>query len=174
MKRISLLFFCFALLFCVQNRIVWAEGVKIGVLNMQKLQQNSVRFQKIREGLKKKFNALQKKLDGERAQIAKIEEELRKQSMMLSLDAKEDKEMELGKRTRHYKYMYGEVTQEMKDAEFEATRKIGKEIEKIVEKMSQKERYTIILEDGTVGLIYYDNAIDITKQVTEAYDKMNQ
>jgi len=141
---------------------------------MKKLQQNSVRFQKIREVLKKKFNVLQKKLDGERAQIAKIEEELRKQSMMLSLDAKEDKEMELGKRTRHYKYMYGEVTQEMKDAEFEATRKVGKEIEKIVEKMSQKEGYTIILEDGTVGLIYYNIAIDITNQVTEAYDKLSQ
>jgi outer membrane protein len=174
MKKISLLFFCFSLLFCLQGRIVWAQDIKIGVLNMQKLQQNSVRFQKIREVLKKKFNALQKKLDGERAQIAKIEEELRKQSMMLSLDAKEDKEMELGKRTRHYKYMYGEVTQEMKDAEFEATRRIGKEIEKIVEKMSQKEKYTIILEDGTVGLIYYDNAIDITNQVTKAYDSLSK
>jgi len=94
--------------------------------------------------------------------------------MMLSLDAKEDKEMELGKRTRHYKYMYGEVTQEMKDAEFEATRKVGKEIEKIVETMSEKAGYTVILEDGTVGLIYYNDAIDITKQVTQAYDKMNQ
>lgn len=174
MKKISLLFLCFSLLFCLQSRIVWAEGIKIGVLNMKKLQQNSVRFQKIREGLKKKFNALQKKLDGERAQIAKIEEELRKQSMMLSLDAKEDKEMELGKRTRHYKYMYSEVTQEMKDAEFEATRKVGNEIEKIVEKMSQKQQYTIILEDGTVGLIYYDIAIDITNQVTEAYDKLGK
>ncbi|MCJ7684634.1 MAG: OmpH family outer membrane protein, partial [Desulfobacteraceae bacterium] len=70
--------------------------------------------------------------------------------------------------------MYSEVTQEMKDAEFEATRKVGKEIEKIVEKMSQKAGYTIILEDGTVGLIYYDNAIDITNQVTEAYDKLSQ
>jgi len=138
---------------------------------MKELQQNSVKFQKVREELKKRFNALQKKLDGERAQIAKIEEELRKQSMMLSLDAKEDKEMELGKRTRHYKYMYGEVTQEMKDAEFEATRKVGKEIEKVVEKIAQKESYTIILEAGTMGLIYSDDAIDITKQVTEAYDK---
>jgi len=172
MKRISLLVLSFSLLFCLQNQTVWAKGVKIGVLNMQKLQQNSVRFQKVREALKKRFNALQKKLDAERAQITKIEEELRKQSMMLSLDAKEDKEMELGKRTRHYRYMYGEVTQEMKNAEFEATKKVGKEIEKIVEKMSQKEGYTNILEEGTVGLIYYDDAIDITRQVTEAYDKM--
>ena len=172
MKRISLLFLSFSLLFCLQTHTVWAEGVKIGVLDMKKLQQNSVRFQQIREGLKKRFNALQVKLDGERAQIAKIEEELRKQSMMLSLDAKEDKEMELGKRTRHYKYMYGEVTQEMKDAEFEATRKVGKAIEKIVEKMAQKEGYTIILEAGTMGLVYYDDAIDITSQITEGYDKI--
>jgi len=171
MKKISLLFFCISLVFCLQNKIVWAGGVKIGVLDMKELQQNSVKFQKVREGLKVRFNALQMKLDGERAQIAKIEEELRKQSMMLSLDAKEDKEMELGKRTRHYKYMYGEVTQEMKDAEFEATRKVGKEIEKVVEKIAQKESYTIILEAGTMGLIYSDDAIDITKQVTEAYDK---
>lgn len=172
MKRINLLLLSFLLLFCLQTHTVWAENIKIGVLDMQKLQQNSVRFQKIREGLKLRFNALQMKLDGERAQITKIEEELRKQSMMLSLDAKEDKEMELGKRTRHYKYMYGEVTQEMKDAEFEATRKVGKEIEKVVEKISQKEGYTIIIEAGTMGLVYYDDAIDITKQVTEAYDKM--
>ncbi|MBL7102208.1 MAG: OmpH family outer membrane protein, partial [Desulfobacteraceae bacterium] len=110
MKRISLLLVGFWLLFSMQNQIVWAESVKIGVLDMKKLQQNSVTFQKIREELKQRFNTLQKKLDTERAQIAKIEEELQKQSMMLSLDAKEDKEMELGKRTRHYKYMYGEVT----------------------------------------------------------------
>ncbi|MBL7102289.1 MAG: OmpH family outer membrane protein, partial [Desulfobacteraceae bacterium] len=110
----------------------------------------------------------------ERAQIAKIEEELQKQSMMLSLDAKEDKEMELGKRTRHYKYMYGEVTQEMKDAEFEATRKVGKDIEKVVEKIAKKEGYTIIVEAGTVGLVYYDNVIDITDRVIKAYDDRKQ
>jgi len=160
------------MLFCLQGRIVLAGGVRIGVLDMKALQQNSVRFQKVREKLKKRFNALQKKLDAERAQIAKVEEELRKQSMMLSLDAKEDKQNELGKMSRHYKYMYGEVTQEMKDAEFEATRKVGREIEQIVEKMSKKEGFTIILEAGTTGLIYYNDAIDITDQVTKAYDSM--
>jgi outer membrane protein len=137
---------------------------------MKRLQQNSAKFQKIREELKEKFNTLQKKLDTERDQINKIEGELQKQTMMLSLDAKEYKEMELGKRTRHYKYMYEEVTQEMKIAEFEATRRVGKEIEKIVEKIAQAEGYTVILEEGTVGMIYYNNAIDLTDRVTKAYD----
>jgi len=69
--------------------------------------------------------------------------------------------------------MYEEVTQEMKNAEFEATRKVGKEIERIVKKMAEKEGYTVILEEGTVGLIYYNNAIDITDRVTKSYDASN-
>jgi len=141
---------------------------------MKRLQQRSENFQRIKEGLKKKYNVFQKKLDGERQQIEKLEKDLQKQSMMLSLDAKENKEMELGKLTRHYKYMVSEVTQEMKDAEFEATRKVGREIEKIVEKIGQKEGYTIILELGTVGLLYYDDTHDITTQVIKAYDKTKQ
>ena len=149
-----------------------AGDIKIGVLDMKRLQQHSANFQKIKEQLKQKYNAFQKKLDTERQQIEKLEKELQKQSMMLSLDAKENKEMELGKLTRHYKYMVGEVTQEMKDAEFEATRKVGREIEKVVEKIGKKEGYTVILEQGTVGLVYYDNAIDITAQVIKAYDMM--
>jgi outer membrane protein len=171
--KINALFICFAFFLCLQYGPARAESVKVGVLNMKQLQQNSVKFQKIREELKGKFNALQKKLDAEREQINKLEEELQKQSMMLSLDAREDKEMELGKKTRHYKYMYEEVTQEMKNTEFEATRKVGKEIEKIVEKMAQSEGYSLIFEEGTMGLIYYSNALDITDRVIKAYDATN-
>ncbi len=174
MKKFFCILFCGTFLFSMQYAAVFAGDVKIGVLDMKRLQQRSANFQKVREGLKVTYNGFQKKLDAEREQIQKLEKDLQKQSMMLSLDAKEDKEMELGKLTRHYKYMVGEVTQQMKDAEFEATRRVGKEIEKVVEKIGKKEGYTVILEQGTVGLVYFDNTIDITAQVIKAYDQMKQ
>lgn len=170
MKKVTFVVVCLSLWCFAQHGLAWADNIKIGVLSMKRLQQNSAKFQKIREELKAKFNSLQKKLDSERDQITKIEEELQKQSMMLSLDAKEGKEMELGKKSRHYKYMYEEITQEMKNAEYEATKKVGKEIEKIVEQIAKSEGYTLIMEEGTMGMIYYDNAIDITDRVTKAYD----
>ncbi len=162
------------LVFCIQNQAIAEDKVRIGILDMQKLQRTSGSFQKIKEKLKKKFDTLKKKLQAEEEGILKLEEELRKQSMMLSLDAKEDKRQELEKKRRHYKYIYGEVTQDMKDAEFEATKKIGREIEKIVTKIAEKERYTIILEQGAVGLIYYKDTIDMTDQVRKAYDQSKQ
>jgi len=148
-----------------------ADSSKIAVINMQKLQEKSKKFQKIRGTLRQKYETLQKKLDNEKNELVKMEEELKKQGMMLSLDAKEDKQKELTKKKRHYKYLAEEFTQEMKQAEIEATNKFGKEIEKVVEKIGKREAYTLILGKRTMGLVYYDNAIDITDEVIKAYDQ---
>ncbi len=128
-------------------------------------------FQKTSSILKKKFDTMQQKLDTEKKALLRLEEDFRKQSMMLSLDAQEDKKRELEKKKRYYKYLYEDFTQEMKAVEVEATKKIGKELKAVVEKIGKKEGYTIILEKRTLGLLYYSEAIDITDQVTKAYDK---
>ena len=153
----------------------WSQGSsRIAVVDMQKFQEGSKSFQKIREELRQKFESLQQKLEVEKNDLLKIEEEFKKQSMMLSLDAKGDKQKDLEKKRRHYKYLYEEYTQEMKDAELEIRKKVGKELEKVVEKIGQKEGYLIILEKRTIGLIYYGDALDMTEQVIKAYDQMNQ
>ncbi|MCK7510660.1 MAG: OmpH family outer membrane protein [Desulfobacterales bacterium] len=123
--------------------------------------------------VKKKFDDMQQKLNDERTALAKLEEDFKKQSMMLSLDAQEDKKRELEKKQRHFKFMYDDFTQEMKETEMDAIKKVMKELEKIVEKMGEKEGYTIILERRTVGLLYFNSAVDLTDRVTDAYDKQN-
>ena len=148
-----------------------AQAVKIGVVDLQKFQKNSKSFQKASLSVKKKFDDMQQKLNEERNALAKLDEEFKKQSMMLSLDAQEDKKRELEKKQRHFKFMYDDFTQEMKDTEMDAVKKIMKELEKIVEKIAEKEGYTIILERRTLGLLYFNNAIDMTDRVTDAYDK---
>ena len=155
----------------LQPAPVAAQGVKIGVVDLQKFQKNSRSFQKASVSVKKKFDDMQQKLNDERNALAKLDEEFKKQSMMLSLDAQEDKKRELEKKQRQFKFMYDEYTQEMKETEMDAIKKVMKELEKIVEKMAEKEGYTIILERRTLGLLYFNNAIDLTDRVTDAYDK---
>jgi outer membrane protein len=142
-------------------------------VDLQKFQKNSKTFQKASLSVKKKFDDMQQKLNDERTALAKLEEDFKKQTMMLSLDAQEDKKRELEKKQRHFKFMYDDFTQEMKETEMDAIKKVMKELEKIVEKMGEKEGYTIILERRTVGLLYFNSAIDLTDRVTDAYDKQN-
>jgi outer membrane protein len=150
-----------------------AQNVKVGVVDLQKFQKNSKAFQRASLVVKKKFDDMQQKLNDERNALGKLDEELKKQSMMLSLDAQEDKKREFEKKQRQFKFMYDEYSQEMKDTEMEAIKKVMKELEKVVEDMGKKEGYTIILERRTLGLLYFNNTIDLTDRVTEAYDKQN-
>ena len=171
MKKILLLIL--TVMFLGVGQTFAADQVcKIGLIDMEKFQQKSVAFQRIKLKLERKFENLKKKLDAEKKEVMKLEEELKKQSLMLSLDAKEDKRRELERKKRYYKYLYNEFSQEMKEAEQDAKRMVSNEIEKIVEKIGRAQGYTIILERRTLGLIYYEDSIDITDQVVAAYDKM--
>lgn len=174
MKKLFQLTLGIFIILCLQHTALGQKSFKVAVVDIQRLQNQSAVFQKQRAKLKKKFDAMQKKLKDEEQAIRKLEEDFNKQSMMLSLDAKEDKKRELERKKRHFKYLYEDYTQEMKDAETEATKRVGKELEKIVQKIAAEKGYILIFERRTIGLIYFDDAIDITDQVSKAYDKTQQ
>ena len=174
MKKLFQLSLGISIILCLQHTALAQSTLKVGVVDIQRLQTQSKAFQKQRAKLKSKFDTMQQKLKNEEEAIRKLEADFNKQSMMLSLDAKEDKQRELERKRRHFKYLYEDYTQEMKAAEQEATKRVGKDLEKIVEKIAAKEGYTLIFERRTIGLIYFDDAIDITDQVTRDYDKMQQ
>ena len=174
MKRVYFLLIVLIMVFFFHSSQAASQSAKIAVVDYDKFQKVSKVFQKTAAAMKKKFEDLQKKLDEERTAVTKLEEEFKKQSMMLSLDAQEDKKRELEKKRRYYKYLYDDYTQEMKDSEMEAIRKIMKELEKVVEKIGDQEGYTVIIERRTLGLLYYNKAVDITDRVVDAYDKMYQ
>jgi outer membrane protein len=175
MKQLFPLTGAIFIILCFQH-IVLAENIsKIAVIDIQRLQSQSRAFQKQRAKLKNKADVMLKKLKDEEEAIRKLEQDFNKQSMMLSLDAKQDKRRELERKKRHYKYIYEDYTQEMKEAEKEATKRVMKDLEKVVDKIAREQGFILILERRTYGLMFYDaEKIDITDQVTEAYDKMQQ
>lgn len=174
MKKLFQLTLCLFTILCLQYTALGQNNFSVAVVDIQRLQNQSKIFQKQRAKLKAKFDTMQKKLKDEESAIRKLEEDFNKQSMMLSLDAKEDKKRELERKKRHFKYLYEDYTQEMKLLEQEATKRVGKDLEKIVEKIAAQKGYILIFERRTIGLIYFDNAIDITDQVAKDYDKSQQ
>jgi outer membrane protein len=94
--------------------------------------------------------------------------------MMLSLDAQEDKQRELDKKRRYYKYLQDDFSQEIKTLEVETIKKTMKELETVVKGIAQKKGYTLIFERRTLGLMYYDPSVDITEEIIKGYDKIKQ
>jgi outer membrane protein len=161
-------------LFFFQANAIGAAPIKIGVLDLQKFQANSKAMQIETQKLQKKYDDMKKKLEDEVKALQKLEDELKKQSLMLSLDAQSSKKREVERKQRYIQFLRNDFSQEMKDTDQENTQRVLKELEKIVGKIAKDGDYTIILERKSLGLIYADESTDITDLVVKAYDSMKK
>ncbi len=169
-KSKSAVFFFFAV--CMLAGIAYgADASKIGVVDLQRCITESIEGKKIYQELKKKKDEMQKKLDVKQEELLKMKEEIEKQSMMLSVDAREDKEKTYERKRREFKYYYDDLSEEMMKAEQEARKNILAELEKVVADIGAKEKYSMIFERRSGGIMYIDKAIDITSDVLKAYDQ---
>ncbi len=162
------------IIFFFQTSALGADSIKIGVVDMQKFQAKSKGFQKSSELLKKKYQVMKDKMDAEVKEFQKIEEDFKKQSLMLSLDAQGSKKRELESKKRYIQFLQNDFTQQMKESDMENSQKIVKELEKIVAKIAKDSQYTMIFNRQVSGLIYVRPTIDITDQVVKAYDSLKQ
>ena len=161
----------FIILFFCSNAL-GASAPKIGTVDIQKFQRTSKAFQKTSARVKQKYDSMKNTLEEERKALQKLEEDFKKQSMMLSLDAHEDKKRELDRKKRYVKYLLEDFSQEMKETDRDSTKKVLKELEKIIQKVGKDGGYTLILERNTIGLIYADGATDVTDRVVQLYDSL--
>jgi outer membrane protein len=144
---------------------------KIGVVDLQKVISESKEGKRLSADLKEKKDQLQQRLDAMQQELVKMKEDLDKQGMMLSMDAKEDKEKEYERKRREMAYTYEDIREEMRKAEAEAMQSILSDLEKIVKDYGEKNGYMMILERRRGGIITYDDAIDITDAIIKVYDQ---
>ena len=150
------------------------SAFKIGVVDIQEVQQESMAFEKERAKLQKELEGMQKRLTDEENALRKLQEDYQKQSMMLSLDAQEDKKREFESKSRHYKYLAEDFQATVKTLETAATTRLLNELSGVVKEIGVKDGYTIILQKRGAGLLYNDGSVDITAEVISAYDKASQ
>lgn len=148
-----------------------SADVKIGVVDLQRCIQESQEGKRIAKELEAKKAALQKKIDQKQDELAKLKDELEKKGMMLSLDAQEDKRKEFERKRREFQFLYEDLSEEMRQAEAEARRKILNDLEKVVQELGKKEGIAIIFERRSSGIMFVDGALDLTDKAIKAYDQ---
>jgi len=173
MKK-SFLFFTIIALLLGYNIVLAEDFSRVGLIDLQRCLKGSMEGQKVFQVLKKKKDNLQRRLNTRQKELLELRKELDKQAMMLSLDAKEDKEKTIERKTRELEYLYKDLNEEMARAQGKEKQRIFKELEKIIEKIGSEENYTLIMEKRAGGVLYFSKSIDITDQVIKAYDQVHE
>jgi outer membrane protein len=148
--------------------LAYAQAIKVGVFDMDRIFTESKRWAKEREAFVKRGKALQEAFEKKAAELKTFKESLEKKAGMLSEQARKEKEREYQQKARELERMGQDSDTELKQMNKEGATRFNKSLMIVLKKLGQEEKYTVILEVSIVP--YASKEIDITDQVLKAFD----
>lgn len=144
--------------------------VKIGFVDLQK----ALNMSKAGVAAKQEIGNQMKKYEAEfRAKqdaLRKQKEELEKQAVLLSDDAKAQKERDFQQNLKELQRFQKDVKDEMQGKDTEFTNRILNEMLEVLQGIGKEGGYTMIVEKKEGAVIYADDSIDLTDELIKAYD----
>ncbi len=147
-----------------------AADLKIAYVDIQKAVNDSNAGKDAKKAITKDIEKFQRLAADKQKELQTLKESLDKQALMLTPDARGNKEKEYQNKLREFQ-RWGEDTQnEVNQKRMEMERNISVALVKVIQKIGTDEGYTVILEKNENIVLYASKAIDITDRVIKTYD----
>lgn len=147
-----------------------AANLKIGLIDTQKIIQQSKAAKKAREAFTKDVEAKRNLFQEKQNEVRTLAEELQKGGQGMTPEVRKEKSDNLEREDKELRRLKTDLEDELKKKDMELTSKLLKEINDIVQDYRKKENYTLILERKSV--VAADDAIDITDKIIRLYDTL--
>ncbi|MGH7321768.1 MAG: OmpH family outer membrane protein [Candidatus Rokuibacteriota bacterium] len=144
---------------------------RIGFVDVQKVMVRSVAGVAAREQLERETAPIRKDIETRRAEIEKLREELEKKGLVLSADAKREKEEALQRRIRDYRRFAEDSEKELQRKAQVLEQRMLQELSGLIERFGKERGYLLILEKRGASVIYGDVEADLTDEVIKVYDQ---
>lgn len=146
----------------------------LGAVDVQKVIMNTNEGKKIRSQLEKEFKKKQETLTKEEQKIKKMQEDYKKQSVVMSDKAKAKKQGEIRQSMMKVQQQMNTYQQEIQQMESRLTQPLLKKIMEVVDEVSKKEDVDMTINTVTSPVIYSKKQVDITQKVIDAYNKKHK
>ena len=144
---------------------------RIAVVDMQKALQTVDAGKKAKSDLEKEFNAKKKDLQNEETAIKKMGEEFKKQSLVMSDEARGKKQNELQERIMKFQELTQKSQMEIQQKEQTLTEPIIMRLKNVVADLAKEKNYTMVLEKNENMVLFALDKDDLTEQVITAFNK---
>lgn len=148
-----------------------ADVAKIGVIDFQKILDESSAGKLVKKEITDKGQEFQKKLKAEKDQLDEMSKAFEREKLVLSKEKITEKQRDFRIRVNDFKKMQDDFGKELKRMELSLLNKTQKEVIHISNEIGKAEGYLLILEKKTAGIVYRPDHIDITEQVIKKYNQ---
>jgi outer membrane protein len=139
-----------------------AADLKIGFVDLAKLSENAPQIIAAQNKIDAEFSSREKELVELQRRVAKMEDDMSKNSSVLSESERSAKEREILGKRRELKRSQDEFRDDLNIRKNEMLRTVNAEIGKVIENFAKSEKYDLILAQG---VMYAGSKVDITDQV---------
>lgn len=171
MKKIIVLFTFVVLSWLTLPSAFCADTAKIGVVDFQKILNESSAGKMIQKEIGDRNNEIKEKLIGEKNLIDKMKADFQREALVLSQEKQDEKAREIRIRNNDAIKMEKRLTDDFKRLQSELLRQFQNDIGLIVSEIGKKEGYLLILEKKRSAVVYSPENIDITEAVIIEYNK---
>lgn len=149
-----------------------ADSFKLGIVDMQRVLQTVKPGKEAKSQLEKEFNSKKEKLQAEESAIKKLTENFKKQSSVMSDEARAKKQAELQDRYMKFQETTARSQMEIQQKERDLTQPIINHIREVIAKIAEDKKYNLVLEKNENTVLYSEEKDDLTSEVISNYDKV--
>lgn len=162
MKRLSGLLMAVAL---TVGTPAFADGTKIGVVDLQKIMQTSKQMKDIQEKLEKEFKPRRDKLVAMEEGLKKDMEQFKRDSAVLSQTQRKDLEKKIVSTQQQFEREGQQYQQELNTAHNEAMESFYTQIRAAIAKVAQSEHYDMVFQKDAAP--FSVDKLDVTAKVMQ-------
>lgn len=165
----KLLITVFALLLLAPAAMA-ADSDRVAVVDVPRIIVECEPGKQVRAELEKTFKSTKADLEQQKSDLEKLRDELQKQSLVLSQEAKVDKEVEFKRKVRDYQDSMRAFQRKAKAEESRLAEPVVKLIRQALGKYGKDKGYTMIF-DAKAGVLYAADKADITSEIIAVVNK---
>jgi outer membrane protein len=150
-----------------------AVPTKVAVIQIQAALAATKEGQKAAAELETKMSPRKKDLEAKQAEIKELQDKLQRGGNTLSDTAKEDLTRNIDTKTKSYNRELEDAQAELQEEQQKVLNVLGQKMMAVIDKYAQANGYAIVLDvsNQNTPVLYASNAVDITKDIIDLYDK---
>jgi outer membrane protein len=143
----------------------WAADVKIGVVHVEKVLENSTTGKSVQAELRTQKDKLEGDLKQKANEIQEMEKRLQREAAVMSKESREEKEREYRIKASDFQALQKKYRGDLQDLERKLMGQLKKDIDSLMTEIGKKDGYTLIVSN--IGILYSQPSVDITERVIQ-------
>ena len=171
---IILLFLTMVCWSCASVNGELSSGLVIGVVDPQRILQETVKGQQLSDNLNGFMKDRQTLVELEQKELRNLEDQLRAQMTILSQSARKLKEEQFRQKMAAYQQKVADLNREVQEKQRELQNEFRREVEEVVGQIASDRNLGLVLEHGTnSGTLFYQDSWDISTEVIQVLNRMS-